>query len=63
MGKIINICDVLGASRYIVPRRECLQDSLEQLDTKISQLKLMMEKAEESVRNFLKVKTDNVNTT
>jgi hypothetical protein len=60
MGKLINICDVLGASRYIVPNRERLVDSLEQLDTKISQLKLMMEKAEESIRNFLKEKTENV---
>lgn len=60
MGKMLNICDVIGASRYIVPSRDSLQCSLEQLGLKIDQLKVMMEKAEESVRKFLKEKTEYV---
>jgi len=58
--KLLKICDLFGASRYNVPRREDIDEEIKKINLEILQNKNYMREAQYSIRNFLRDKMGNV---
>jgi hypothetical protein len=57
--KLLRICDVLGASRYNIPRREDMISNMTDLHNEISEKKNFLRELEGMIRKFLKEKIGN----
>lgn len=59
LNKLLKICDLYGASRYNIPRRNEIEKNIQALQLEIEQLKNFLREAELSIKNFLKDKLGN----
>jgi hypothetical protein len=57
--KLLRICDVLGASRYNIPRREDMISNMTELHNEISEKKNFLKEVEGMLKKFLKEKIGN----
>jgi len=58
--KLLNICDLFGASRYNIPRRDQITNVIKELQSEIVEKKIFLREAEYSIKDFLKYKTGSV---
>ena len=61
LNKLIKICDLFGASRYNIPRREEVLSDISKLQNEINEKKSFLKQAENSIRDFIKGKIGYVN--
>lgn len=57
--KLLKICDLLGVSRYNVPKRDDMNTSIMNLQSEITEKKSFLEVTSLSIKNFLKDKLGN----
>lgn len=56
LDKLLKVCDIFGASRFNIPRREEIQSQINQLQNEIYEKKTFLKQAETSIKDFLKDK-------
>lgn len=56
LNKLLKICDVLGASRYNLPRRDDVNNQVRALQAEIDEKKTFLKEAELSIKNYLRDK-------
>jgi len=56
LNKLIKICDLFGASRYNVPKRDEVMNEINKLQNEINEKKSFLKQAENSIRDFIKGK-------
>jgi V-type H+-transporting ATPase subunit a len=56
LSKLLRVCDVFGASRFNIPRRDEMQFQINQLQTEITEKKNFLRQAETSIKDFIRNK-------
>ena len=52
LGKLLKVCDIFGASRFNVPKREEMHSQINQLQGDIAEKKQFLKQAETSIKDF-----------
>lgn len=61
LAKLLKVCDIFGASRYTIPKREEIQPQINLLQNDINEKKTFLKQAETSIKDFIRDKIGNVN--
>lgn len=56
LGKLLKVCDIFGASRFNVPRREEMHSHINGLQSDIAEKKQFLKQAETSIKDFFRDK-------
>lgn len=56
LGKLLKVCDIFGASKFNIPKREEMQTKINQLQNEIYEKKTFLKQAETSIRDFFRDK-------
>jgi V-type H+-transporting ATPase subunit a len=56
LGKLLKVCDIFGASRFNVPRREEMHSQINGLQSDIAEKKQFLKQAETSIKDFFRDK-------
>jgi V-type H+-transporting ATPase subunit a len=56
LGKLLKVCDLFGASRFNIPRREEMANQINQLQQEIYEKKTFLKQAETSIKDFFREK-------
>ncbi len=56
LSKLLKVCDIFGASRFSIPRRDEMQVQINQLQSEITEKKNFLRQADTSIKDFIRNK-------
>lgn len=59
LAKLLKVCDIFGASRFTIPKREEIQPQINLLQNEIYEKKTFLKQAETSIKDFIRDKIGN----